>query len=112
MNTMDLSQMDPSKTNTHYGIHSVHDLYAHEIKRHDDLAKAIQEDSRGRTLRKEIKWFRTNFKSRKNTTGTVAAAATVIHMAATSAVWDTSYSAECDHGICREISVFNEKVGE
>jgi hypothetical protein len=90
MNTMDLSQMDPSKTNTHYGIHSLHDLYAHQIKRHDDLAKAIQEDSRGRTLRKEIKWFRTNFKSRKNTTGTVAAAATVIHMAATSAVWDTT----------------------
>ena len=89
LGTMQLDELDPGRTNGHYGIHSVNDLHAHVMSKHADLAGAINTDSVGRMLRKEITWFNTTFKSRKRTTGTVAAAATLIQMAATNPVLDT-----------------------
>ena len=89
LDTMQLDELDPSQANSHYGIHSVDDMHAHVTARHSDLAGAINTGSSGNILRKEIKWFNETFKSRKRTTYTVAAAATLIHMAAASPVLDT-----------------------
>ena len=89
LDTLKLDELDPNQTNKHYGIQSVSDLHAHVIDKHTDLAAAIKSDSSGRQMRKEINWFKTAFKSRKRTTDTVAAAATLIHMAATNSVLNT-----------------------
>jgi len=89
LDTLKLDELDPNQTNKHYGIQSVSDLHAHVIDKHTDLAAAIKSGSSGRQMRKDINWFKTTFKSRKRTTDTVAAAATLIHMAATDSVLDT-----------------------
>ena len=54
LGTMQLDELDPGRTNGHYGIHSVNDLHAHVVSKHADLAGAINTDSVGRMLRKEI----------------------------------------------------------